>query len=152
LTELNGSHLPDGKLSEAVRGPDGQPAVMIDSIVVVPGQRVALTFETVGPRWRQGVFLATNGQLMTANEASRALVLWSDTAPTTSLIEIAETDGRLVLYNVWDSGRGIRRFESQSHTSGMLVEKLADGSRRYSCTDIGAVPDFGRLVFRISID
>ena len=67
------------------------------------------------------------------------------------MIDVAETSGSLVLYNIWDSGRGHRPFESQSHTSGMLVETLPDGSRRYSCNDIGLEPDFSRLVFRVLI-
>lgn len=152
MTSFDPSRLPDRTISKSVRGPNDEPAIMIESLVVKPGQHVVLTFETIGPRWRQGVFLATDGRLVAGGESSRALVLWSDTAPASSLIEIAETAGRLVLYNIWDSGRGHRRFESQSHTSGMLVENLPDGSRRYSCTDIGVEPDFSRLVFKVSIE
>jgi hypothetical protein len=59
-------------------------------------------------------------------------------------------DALLRVYNVWDSGRG-RSRESQSATSGMAVEELEDGSRRYSCNDIGLDPDFSKLVFRLSI-
>jgi len=139
-------------LSSAVLGPDGQQAVKVESLPVARGQRITLTFESVGPRWRQGVFLATIGQLAVAGTSSPSLVLWSDSAPASSVIEVAETDGRLVLYNVWDSGRGLGLFESQSATSGMLVESLADGSLQYACTDIGVEPDFSRVVFRVSIE
>lgn len=152
MTSFDPTRLPDRTLSKSVNGPDGQPAVKIEALPIMRGQRLTLTFEAVGPRWRQGVFLATAGQLVIAGTSSPSLVLWSDTAPTQSVIDVAETDGRLVVYNVWDSGRGRGPFESQSATSGMLVEVITDGSRRYSCTDIGVEPDFSRLVFKMSIE
>jgi len=152
MTSLDPTRLPDRTLSKSVNGPDGQPAVKIEALPITKGRRISLTFEAVGPRWRQGVFLATAGQLVAAGTSSPSLVLWTDSAPTQSVIDVAETEGRLVLYNVWDSGRGRGQFESQSATSGMLVEALADGSRRYSCTDIGVEPDFSRLIFTVSIE
>lgn len=142
---------PERTLSVSVRGPDGQPAVKVESLQVAPGQKITLTFEATGPRWRQGVFLGTEGRLVAGGTSSSSMVLWSDSAPTSSSIDVGETNGRLVLYNVWDSGRGRGPFESQSATSGMLVESLPDGSLRYSCTDIGVQPDFSRLVFRVSL-
>lgn len=152
MTSFDPTRLPDRTLSKSIEGPDGQAAIKIEVLAVMPGQRITLTFETVDPRWRQGVFLATTGRLVTAGTSSPSLVLWSDSAPAESVIDIVHTDGRLVLYNVWDSGRGRGKFESQGATSGMLVEALADGSQRYSCTDIGVEPDFSRLVFRVSIE
>lgn len=152
MTASDPTRLPGKTLSKAIGGPDGRPAVMIEELPIAQGQRITVTFESVGPRWRQGVLLATAGQLVVSGTSSPALVLWSDSAPTTSVIDIVETDGRLVFCNVWDSGRGRGRFESQSATSGMLIEALADGSRRYSCTDIGVNPDFSRLVFRVAIE
>lgn len=144
--------LPSRTLSQSLLGPDGQPAVKLESLSVKKGQRITLTFESVGSRWRQGVFLATNGCLAVAEVSSAAFVFWSDSAPKPVVIDIVETDGRLVLYNIWDSGRGRSPFESQSETSGMLVKVFEDGTRRYSCTDIGVEPDFGRLVFKVLIE
>lgn len=152
MTPLDPARLPDRVLSKSIEGPDGHPAIKVELLPIRPGQRVTLTFESAGPRWRQGVFLATTGQLAAAGTTSPSLVLWSDSAPNPALIDIVDTDGRLVLYNVWDSGRGRGSFESQSATSGMLAEVVADGSRRYSCTDIGSEPDFSRLIFRILIE
>ena len=152
MTSSDPTRLPGRTLSKSIDGPDGQPAVKIEALPITRGQRIVLTFEAVGPRWRQGVFLGTAGQIVAAGTSSPSLVLWSDSAPAQSVIEVADTDGRLVLYNVWDSGRGRGPFESQSATSGMFVEKLPDGSQRYSCTDIGIEPDFSRLVFRVSIE
>lgn len=152
MTSFDPTRLPARTLSKSVSGPNGEPAVKIEALPIMRGQRITLTFEAVGPRWRQGVFLATAGQLAAARTTSPSLVLWSDSAPTPSVIDVAETDGQLVLYNVWDSGRGRGPFESQSATSGMLVEVLPDGSQRYSCTDIGVEPDFSRLVFQVSIE
>ena len=152
MTSLDPTRLPGRTMSSVVMAPDGLPAVKVDSLPVAVGQRITFRFESVGLRWRQGVFLATDGRLVTGDTTSPALVLWSDSAPSVTAIEVAETVGRLVLYNVWDSGRGRDPFESQSATSGMLIESLPDGSLRYSCTDIGAEPDFGRVVFKVSIE
>ena len=144
--------LPPRAINPDVRGPNGEDAVMIESLDVVPGQTVTLEFEQVGPRWRQGVFLGTAGTLHVGDTKSPSVVLWSDASPSQVAIDIEDSDGRLVLYNVWDSGRGRGRFESQSATSGMLVEELGNGSFRYACTDIGVEPDFSRIVFRVSIE
>lgn len=78
------------------------------------------------------------------------LDLWPDTAPSVVEIMCESTDGFVRIYNIWQSGRrpGV---ESRSHTSGMVVDLLPDGSRRYRCNDIGFDPDFSKLVFRISI-
>lgn len=86
-----------------------------------------------------------------ARTSSPALVLWSDTTPEPAELDIVETDGKLVFYNVWDSGRGLGAFESQSATSGMVVDRLADGWTRYSCNDIGRDPQYDRLVFRVRL-
>lgn len=146
------TRLPDRTLSKSIKGPDGQPAVKIEVLPLTVAQRITLTFEAVGPRWRQGVFLATAGHLGAAGTWSPSLVLWSDSAPTQSVIDVADTDGRLVLCNVWDSGRGRRPLESQSSASAMFVETVSDSSKRYSCTDIGVEPDFSRLVSRVWIE
>src|SRR5438105_2383495 len=102
MTSLDSIRLPDRTLSKSVNGPDGKPAVKIEALPIKQGQTITLTFEAVGPRWRQGVFLAKAGQLVVAGTSSPSLVLWSDSAPTQSMIDVAETDGRLVLYNAWD--------------------------------------------------
>lgn len=146
-----GAPLPSRTLSQAIVGPDGDPAIKIETLPIVAGQQVVLAFEAVGPRWRQGVFLATAGVLATSSTRSASLVIWSDTAPVETSIAVIETGGDLLLYNIWDSGRRRRPFESQSHTSGMIVEELPDGWLRYSCTDMGTPPDFGSLVFRLFI-
>lgn len=151
MTSGTPMNLPPRTLSSTLAGPSGTPALTIDSIPVRQGEQLAVTFDSVGPRWRQGVFLATNGVLSTAGSSGRSLVLWSDSVPKRSLIDVDETDGALVIYNVWDSGRRLGPFESQSATSGMVVEELPGRSRRYSCNDIGSDPDFDRLVFTVRV-
>lgn len=141
--------LPLRSYSSTVQGPGGDPAILIESLEVRPGQKICLTFESADPSWRQGLFLGTAGLSSVAGATSPQLNLWTDSAPPEVLIYVLETDGSLVLYNIWDSGRGRR---SQSHTSGMILEHLADNGRRYWCTDFGSTPDFGKLVFRISFD
>ncbi len=56
--------------------------------------------------------------------------------------------GTAVIYNIWDSGEG---KESQSYTSGMMIDTSVAGVRRYSCNDIGSEPDFSNLIFELTI-
>lgn len=146
------SGLPSRTANTHIHGPDGRPVVKIDAVHVQAGTQISLTFESVTGPWRQGVFIATEGELATVGTSSNSLILWSDSAPATSVIDVRSTDGLLVVYNIWDSGRKRGRFESQSATSGMLIDDLPDGSCRYFCTDIGVIPDFTKLVFRLAVE
>ncbi|GGF56942.1 hypothetical protein GCM10011519_33600 [Marmoricola endophyticus] len=92
----------------------------------------------------------TNGELETNGTIARAFRLWSDTSPETIEIDVLQTKGQVVVHNIWDSDRG-KGMESQSATSGVLIDDLPDGSRRYRCNDIGYDPDFTSVVFRVSI-
>jgi hypothetical protein len=97
------------------------------------------------------VRFVTDGVLRVAGVEAPQLDIWTDTAPSAVEVECVATDGLLRFYNIWQSGRrpGV---ESRSATSGMLVENLGDGWRRYSCNDIALQPDFEQLIFRIVID
>lgn len=143
--------LPGRTLSRSVVDPSGREVVKIEALAVEPGQTITLSFEQVQSPWRQGVWLATEGMLEVGDSKAAQFVLWADTAPPEVQIRCEQTDGLLRFYNVWDSGRKRGPFESQSHTSGMVVEELEDGSRRYGCNDIGLEPDFRKLVFRVSV-
>lgn len=144
--------LPERTLSSAVTDRKGREVVKIEALKIEPGQTVTLRFEDVDSPWRQGVWVATEGLLRIDDSIDSQFVLWADTAPPEVSIMCAETDGLLRLYNVWDSGRRAGPFESQSHTSGMVVEMLEDGSRRYSCNDIATNPDFNTLIFRVALE
>lgn len=135
-------------LSESER----KDIVLFDVRDVSAGAAIHLHFEDSNSPWRQGVWLATEGLLQVGNVHSPQLLLWTDTSPATVDIEVIETDGLLRLYNIWDSGRGYGDRESQSATSGMIVEETVPGALRYSCNDVGASPAFDKLVFTIAID
>jgi hypothetical protein len=143
--------LPERHLSSALSDPQGREVVKIEALPLHAGHVVRLVFEQVRSPWRQGVWIATEGVLQIGDSAASQFVLWTDTAPPEVRIGCEKTDGLLRFYNVWDSGRKLGPFESQSDTSGMVVDVLEDGSRRYSCADIGLEPNFEKLVFRISI-
>ncbi len=145
------SSLPTSRVLSATLDSDEEEIVKLEVLEVVPGQVMRLQFEEVASDWRQGVWLAAGGELVTGGERSPQFVLWSDTAPPEVEVTIADTDGFLRLYNVWDSGRGLGTFESQSATSGMIAEVLGDGRRRYRCNDIGQPPDFGKLSFVVKL-
>ena len=141
-------NLPQPTLSSTLSR-DGRPVWKIDALACAEGDVFTLTFEDAAQRWRQGIWLAVDGRLAVDDVESPQLVLWRDTAPRVVNLTVRRTDDRLLrLYNVWDSGRG-RRMESQSATSGMLRQDLADGYR-YRCTDIGPDPDFSALTFSLT--
>jgi hypothetical protein len=128
----------------------GREVILIETVPCSAGDRFLLTFDSVDLRWRQGVWLAVDGELAIEHETSSQVVLWRDTAPDQVDLEVRSTsDGLLRLYNVWDSGRGSGPWESQSHTSGMISEVVA-GGHRYLCSDIKRDPSFDAVVFTLT--
>jgi len=123
---------------------------MLDVVEVSEGDELTITFEESNSAWRQGVWVATAGALEANGVRAAQFTLWKDTAPGSVRLRVLATDGLLRLYNVWDSGRGIQEHESQSATSGMVIEDQSDGGRLYRCNDIGWEPRFDKLVFRVS--
>lgn len=120
--------------------------VKIEVLRVRVGDLVTVRFLGTSSSWRQGVWLAAGGVLSVAGQLVPQVVLWTDTAPDEVDLTVVETDGFLRFYNVWDSGRGLGPFESQSATSGMLVR---DGV--YRCSDIASEPAFDRLKFSVEV-
>jgi hypothetical protein len=119
----------------------------MDGIDLPPGAEVALTFESVHAERRQGVFVATEGVLSIEGARSRAFNLWFDTAARPVRIRCEEsTSGRTILYNIFEGETGQM---SQGHTSGMLIEPLPGGGRRYRCCDVAPQPVFDRIVFSV---
>lgn len=119
--------------------------VKIDVFPVSDGEWLKLTFEAKASPWRQGVWLKSDDRIVVGPEESRSIQLWQDTAPAQVLMRCHTRSGRLHLYNIWDKGSG---RESQSWTSGMLVEEIPSG-RRYRCNDIGFDSGFSKSVFRL---
>lgn len=144
------SRLPGRLPNPEVHGPNGEQALMIDAVPVSSGQRVQIEFEGInGPR-RQGLFVATDGLLRTEDAVSKAYTLWEDTAPRLIDMEVVETDGTLIFYNIWEKTPGAG-FRSQAYTSGMLPQPLEDGWTRYRCQDFGVDNTFDSLTFRIRV-
>ena len=141
--------LPGRSVNHVLNSPDRE-VLLIDTVLCSAGDRFLLTFESVDPRWRQGVLLAVEGELALEDVTSSQVVLWRDTAPDQVHLEVRSTsDGLLRLYNVWDSGRGLGPWESQSHTSGMIREGITRG-QRYHCSDINPAPLFDAVVFTLT--
>jgi len=124
----------------------GRPDVIKrDVFPVREGERIALTFEGSQVGGRHGAWLMTDMGLEVNGAKCPCTCLWFDTAPAVVDITIRTGDGRLHVYNIWDSGAGTN---SQAWTSGMLVEELPNG-RRYRCNDIGLHGAFDSVVFRL---
>ena len=137
-------------LNEDLATPD-RPVWRIEVLPISAGQVVRVEFIEASGEWRQGVWLATEGSLECNGSAASQLVLWEDTSPRVVDVTVHETDGRLRLYNIWDSGRGFGDHESQSATAGMVKRVRDDGAFVYACNDIGVDPDFTKLTFAITV-
>lgn len=140
--------LPGRVVSSVLSTPERE-VVLIESVECSEGDRFLLTFESVDPRWRQGVWLAVEGILTVGDATTSQVVLWRDTAPDQVQLEVTSTgDGLLRLYDVWDSGRGLGPWESQSHASGLIAEAVEGGSDTTAVTST-QIRAFDSVVFTL---
>jgi hypothetical protein len=137
----------DRVISRAFKKKGHDNVLLIEMVPIQDGERLRIIFESVSSPWRQGVWLATDNGITVNNRLCKSVDLWTDTAPKEVEIVCHASDGKLVLYNIWDENEGVGK-ESQSHTSGMRVEELRNGYR-YRCNDFGIDTEFDKLVFRL---
>lgn len=142
--------LPERRINPVLHGKLGQEVVKIEVLPIREGQTITVAFEGADSPEAQGIWLATEGLLRLGEHTAPQFVLWQDHIPHSIELTVEKTDGQLHFYNVWKSTRHAGH-DSLAHTSGMVVESLDGGWRRYSCNDYGWEPDFRRLVFRIQI-
>ena len=146
---MSNAQLPNKRvMNSAFKDKGREDVVMIEAYPIQDGERIKLTFEGMNSSWRQGVWLKSDKHLVVNQQECPSVQLWQDTVPNQVLIECRTQDGCLHLYNIWDKGNG---RESQSWTSGMLIEEIPNG-RRYRCSDIGFDTNFDKLIFRIERD
>ena len=119
--------------------------VLWDVFPIVDGEKLAVIFESKNSDWSQGVWLMSDQGLKIDGIRNKSIVLWYEMAPEQIEVICFTKNGLLSVYNVWDRGEG---KNSQSHSSGMLVEELLNG-RRYKCNDIGFDTNFDKLIFRV---
>ncbi len=112
------------------------------------GDRWRIAFESAGQTWRHGIWLGVNGgEIQVGDVCAPQVIVWmDDAAGGVEVVVRSSDDGLLRIYNIWDSGRGVRPDESQMHTSGMVREPV-EGGFRYRCSAIASVPAFDQLVF-----
>jgi hypothetical protein len=131
--------------NDAFKGYGYREVVLWDIFSIQDGENLKISFESVSSPWRQGVWMKTDTGITVNAIFCPSVVLWADAVPGEIPFQCRSKDGCLSIYNIWDSGHGTR---SQSHSSGMLVEEIAQGFR-YRCNDIGFDTKFHKLVFRI---
>ena len=125
--------------------PSRDDVILWDVFPVIDGSEINLVFESKNPEWMQGVWLMCDGGIVINNRESESIEIWFDHSPQEVTFTCNTDNGLLSIYNIWDRGLG---SNSQSHSSGMLVENVLNG-RRYFCNDIGFETEFDKLVFRI---
>ena len=131
--------------NSAFAGTGRNDVVKWDIFPVENAEWIKVVFESYSSPWRQGVWLRTDDRIIVNGVSCKSVELWSDTAPQEVICQCFTSDGMLSVYNIWDRGNG---RESQSWTSGMLVEQFRNG-RRYRCNDIGFDTNFDKIVFRV---
>ena len=104
-----------------------------------------LSFESKNSDFMQGVWLMCDEGIEVNGTLGKSIMLWYETAPKTVTLKCYTKNGFVNIYNIWDRGHGPN---SQSHTSGMIVEETPTG-RRYRCNDIGFATNFDKLVFTL---
>jgi hypothetical protein len=132
-------------INDAFRQAGRDDVVKWEVLRIKNGDRLRMKFEAKNSKWRQGVWLKTDKGIEVSDHQFGSVELWTDTAPDEVEIKFRTADGLLHLYNIWDKGGG---RESQSYTSGMLVEEIPNG-RRYRCNDIGFATQFDKLIFTV---
>ena len=119
--------------------------VLWDVFPVIYGEKVLLTFESKNSEWSQGIWFMCDQSIEINDAFGKSAMVWFETAPQQVSIKCYSENGLLNIYNIWDRGNGPN---SQSQSSGMLIEEFPNG-RRYKCNDIGFKTDFDKLVFKI---
>jgi hypothetical protein len=140
-----------GKTKIISKGFEGRSDVIVwDVLQIKKEQNVRITFISTNSKFKQGIRIAVDvgeGYIEVNGQKSKGIQLWEDTAPNIVELKCLSSEGVLSVYNIWDMGRGC---ESQSHTSGMLIEK--DGTKMiYKCNDFGHETNFDKLVFSLEI-
>jgi hypothetical protein len=124
---------------------DANDVVLLDVFPVKNGETILLTFESKNSEWSQGVWLMCDKGVEINGLFAKSAFLWYETAPKQIPVKCYTETGFLNIYNVWDRGKGPN---SQSHTSGMLIEEIENG-RRYRCNDIGLPTNFDKVIFTL---
>ena len=79
----------------------GKPVVMLDVVPVAAGETLHVTFASQSGDWRQGIWMAVDGELEIAGQRAGQMELWTDTAPRAFDVKVLRTtDGRLRLYKL----------------------------------------------------
>lgn len=121
-----------------------------DVLNIKKEQDLKIVFISTNSRYKQGIRIAVDvgeGYIKVNGQKSKGIQLWENTSPKIVYIKCFSSEGLLSIYNIWDMGRG---SESQSHTSGMIIEKRGK-KLIYKCNDSGYKTDFDKLVFQIKM-
>ncbi|MCB0400029.1 MAG: hypothetical protein KDD26_10495 [Winogradskyella sp.] len=81
---------------------------------------------------RQGLIVASEGDIIINNKTYSKIILWEDTAPKEVLLTVKSKDKRFSVYNVWQKEQ---RTEAWYNDSYMELLKKINNSYFFSCSD-----------------
>lgn len=124
--------------------------VLWDVIKVPSGANLKIKFISKNSPIKQGFRIAIDqgdGYIEINGIKNKSMEIWEGTAPGEFDCKCTTDSGLISIYNIFDE-RGYT--ESQTHSSGMLIEKN-DTTIIYRCNDHGFDTNFDKLVFSIKI-
>ena len=148
-SSYSSNRLPGRTLDDKASAQFGREVIRIESIAIQAGDMVLVRFETAVAIRRQGIWLATQGLLEVASQASPQFWLWSDSAPDLVEVSVVETDGWLRFHNIYESPKDPGSPRSLMYGAGMVRQDQSNGWIRYACNDFGVPPTFDKLAFSI---
>jgi len=130
----------------------GQQVHSIYRFEVVTRAAVRVTFVRADPSVREALrFKIEGGDFVVRGQVLKDVVLWSDTAPRDSDIDVLPTgSGCLVkVWNAWADENCI--MQAWIGNGGMVIEEHA-GWVRLRCSDGVGAPDFNDLVVDLAVE
>jgi hypothetical protein len=113
---------------------------------------VTVRRDTVKPGWPHGLHLkAKDAELVVNGQSLAEILLWSDTAPSEVVLEVAPKDRKPVtlrVWNVWRDDHGTT--QAWIGNAGMLAETTGSGVI-LRCSDGSGEPTFDDFVATIEV-
>jgi hypothetical protein len=134
---------------------NGVTVLLYDVISIATEARIRVEFSPNPRAYRQGIWIGemqlnTGMRVRTAGVEGPSFTLWTDTAPSPTLVEVYAPKRRLVLYNIWEEHG--HQFSQKGH-AGMVVEEAGGGRvRSYRCNSRDAEEQFGDLALRVTVE
>ena len=127
---------------------DGKFYIKDDVIEIEKEEEIELILESSGDTVEQYVALKTDKDIVNSEgDKAKSWAFWWSKNNEPIVLTVKSKKKKLEIWNGWKDEHGLPL--SGTGGSGMRIEDLKDGSRRYHCNNATMNNDFDDLVFRI---